>query len=187
MRAMIERDYNHPSIFSWIAYNESWGLLSKANGKDATCPRRSAAWWSRAPREIARRDALVEDNSRAAAGATRDGHQLVARVPAGWAWQGRVQRIATARSPARLELREGYAQARQPMMNSEFGNVWGTREHRRRRLELGLPSCGRRFRRHPALAGWLYTEHHDVINEWNGYWRFDRSEEGDGRRRLVEG
>src|SRR6266550_7707553 len=34
MRQMIERDYNHPSVFAWIAYNEAWGILSKANGKD---------------------------------------------------------------------------------------------------------------------------------------------------------
>jgi hypothetical protein len=43
------------------------------------------------------------------------------------------------------------------------------------------------FRRHPKIAGWLYTEHHDVINEWNGYWRFDRSEKFTGIEDLVPG
>jgi hypothetical protein len=43
------------------------------------------------------------------------------------------------------------------------------------------------FRRHPKVAGWLYTEHHDVVNEWNGYWRFDRSEKLTGLEDLVEG
>jgi hypothetical protein len=43
------------------------------------------------------------------------------------------------------------------------------------------------FRRHPRVAGWLYTEHHDVINEWNGYWRFDRSQKLTGMEELVEG
>ena len=43
------------------------------------------------------------------------------------------------------------------------------------------------FRRHPELAGWLYTEHHDVINEWNGYWRFDRSKKETGVGELVDG
>ena len=36
------------------------------------------------------------------------------------------------------------------------------------------------FRRHPKVSGWLYTELHDVINEWNGYYRFDRSEKVTG-------
>ena len=43
------------------------------------------------------------------------------------------------------------------------------------------------IRRHPKVAGWLYTEHHDVINEWNGYWRFDRSEKFTGMDDLVPG
>ena len=43
------------------------------------------------------------------------------------------------------------------------------------------------FRRHPRVAGWLYTEHHDVINEWNGYWRFDRSDKITGLEDFVEG
>jgi hypothetical protein len=43
------------------------------------------------------------------------------------------------------------------------------------------------FRRHPKTAGWLYTEHHDVINEWNGYVRADRSEKDTGLGELVPG
>ena len=26
---MIKRDYNHPSIFSWVIFNEQWGLYTK--------------------------------------------------------------------------------------------------------------------------------------------------------------
>ena len=43
------------------------------------------------------------------------------------------------------------------------------------------------FRRHPKVAGWLYTEHHDVINEWNGYLRADRSAKDTGLGELVPG
>jgi hypothetical protein len=37
------------------------------------------------------------------------------------------------------------------------------------------------------VSGWLYTEHHDVINEWNGYWRFDRTWKETGFGDLVPG
>jgi hypothetical protein len=37
------------------------------------------------------------------------------------------------------------------------------------------------------VAGWLYTEHHDVINEWNGYYRFDRSPKFTGLEAFVPG
>ena len=43
------------------------------------------------------------------------------------------------------------------------------------------------FRRHPKVCGWLYTEHHDVINEWNGYYRFDRSDKFTGLSDIVPG
>ena len=74
------------------------------------------------------------------------------------------------------------------MINSEFGNVWGYEGSTgdvdwswdyHRAIDA--------FRRHPKLAGWLYTEHHDVINEWNGYWRFDRSWKETGLGDFVDG
>jgi hypothetical protein len=43
------------------------------------------------------------------------------------------------------------------------------------------------FRRHPKVAGWLYTEHHDVVNEWNGYVRADRSPKEPGLSELFPG
>ena len=43
------------------------------------------------------------------------------------------------------------------------------------------------FRKFPEVAGWLYTEHHDVINEWNGYWKFDRSEKYSGIEEIFDG
>jgi hypothetical protein len=43
------------------------------------------------------------------------------------------------------------------------------------------------FRSHPKIGGWLYTEHHDVINEWNGYYRFDRTEKYTGLDWIVPG
>src|SRR5436853_226687 len=29
MRAVLERDHNHPSIWAWVAFNETWGLNRK--------------------------------------------------------------------------------------------------------------------------------------------------------------
>lgn len=43
------------------------------------------------------------------------------------------------------------------------------------------------FRSHPKVCGWLYTEHHDVINEWNGYVKYNRSPKIDGLSDLVPG
>jgi len=33
-RRMIERDYNHPSVFRVVLFNETWGLETKVDGRD---------------------------------------------------------------------------------------------------------------------------------------------------------
>src|SRR3954470_9362653 len=82
----------------------------------------------------------------------------------------------------------GFKQDRQPMLNSEFGNVWGY-EGSTGDVDWSWDYhlAVNEFRRNPKLAGWLYTEHHDVINEWNGYWRFDRTNKETGLGEFIPG
>src|SRR5258706_526534 len=74
------------------------------------------------------------------------------------------------------------------MCNSEFGNVWGY-EGSTGDVDWSWDyhRAINALRRHPKLCGWLYTEHHDVINEWNGYWRYDRSWKETGLGEIVPG
>ena len=191
MREMIERDYNHPAVFSWIAYNEAWGIISKVDGKDVYLP----ATQSRVVESVKLAKSLdatrlVEDNSPCCGrGHTVTDINSWHEYLPGWEWEHRLNVISDSTfdgSPWNFE--RGYRQGHQPMMNSEFGNVWGYNGSTgdvdwswdyHRAVDA--------FRRHPALAGWLYTEHHDVINEWNGYWRFDRTKKETGLGYLVDG
>jgi hypothetical protein len=74
------------------------------------------------------------------------------------------------------------------MLNSECGNVWGY-EGSTGDVDWSFDyhAMMDELRRHPKVAGWLYTEHHDVVNEWNGYVRADRSEKETGLSELVPG
>jgi hypothetical protein len=191
MRAMIDRDFNHPSIFAWVSYNEAWGLTTKVNDKDVYLPetQRRVVESVRLAKSLDP-TRLVEDNSPCCGrGHTQTDINSWHEYLPGWSWEERVQLISDSTfvgSPWNFE--RGYVQARQPMMNSEFGNVWGYSGSTGDvdwswDYHLAVDA----FRRHPALAGWLYTEHHDVINEWNGYWRFDRSRKETGVGELVPG
>ncbi|HYT82809.1 MAG TPA: hypothetical protein VEK86_05115, partial [Gemmatimonadales bacterium] len=107
----------------------------------------------------------------------------------GWRWEERDQRVSDSTFPGSTwNFEAPWRQGRQPMLNSEFGNVWGY-EGSTGDVDWSWDyhRAVDAFRRHPKIAGWLYTEHHDVINEWNGYWRFDRSEKETGFGELVEG
>ena len=80
-----------------------------------------------------------------------------------------------------MELHRGNKQTSVPMFNSECGNVWGYQGSTGDvDWSWDYHIMMNEFRKHPKVAGWLYTEHHDVINEWNGYYKFDRTEKFTG-------
>ncbi len=192
---MIERDFNHPAIFSWIIFNETWGLRTKTvvNGKKEDKYLPETQKWVVSMVEKARKldkTRLIEDNSICCgAGHTVTDINSWHEYLPGWAWENHLEKLVKNTFEGSTQHMEaGYKQGRQPNINSECGNVWGydgsTGDvdwswdyHRMMNT----------FRKYPKVAGWLYTEHHDVINEWNGYWRFDRSQKFTGLSHMVDG
>jgi|GEM_PF-4309 len=191
LRGMIARDYNHPSVFAWVLFNETWGLETKVGGQDRYLPateRRVAADYRMA--KSLDRTRLVEDNSVCCgSGHTETDLNTWHEYLPGWRWEAHVQRLSDSTFVGSTwNFRSRWRQARQPMCNSEFGNVWGY-EGSTGDVDWSWDyhRAINAFRRHPKLCGWLYTEHHDVINEWNGYWRFDRSWKETGLGDIVAG
>ena len=195
MRQMIKRDYNHPSIFSWIMFNETWGLRTtiEKDGKQQRPYLPATRDWVASVYYLAKsldQTRLVEDNSICCgAGHTEtDINSWHAYLP-GWQWEEHLKNISdNTFEGSQFDFEEGFKQGNQPNINSECGNVWGYEGSTgdvdwswdyHRMLNT--------FRKYPKVAGWLYTEHHDVINEWNGYWRFDRTEKYTGMEEIMEG
>ena len=194
-RDMVKRDFNHPSIFSWILFNETWGLrttVEEAGKRTAKYLPETQLWVSSMYYLAKSLDPtrLAEDNSICCgAGHTQTDINSFHEYLPGWQWEENLKEL-TERSfeGSTFQFEAGFKQGRQPKINSECGNVWGydgsTGDvdwswdyHRMMNT----------FRKYPAVAGWLYTEHHDVINEWNGYWRFDRSNKFTGVEALMPG
>ena len=191
LRGMIDRDYNHPAVFSWVLFNEAWGLTTKADGGDRYAPetqRKVASVYAEAKSLDPTR--LVEDNSPCChRGHTATDINSWHEYLPGWEWERHLSTLSDSTFPGSTwNFEQGWRQDHQPMLNSEFGNVWGY-EGSTGDVDWSWDyhRAVNAFRRHPKLAGWLYTEHHDVINEWNGYWRFDRSAKETGFGDLVEG
>ncbi len=197
LRKMIRRDYNHPSIFSWVVFNETWGLVTVTgkdeNGRDIREYLPETQDWVASMYYLAKsldQTRLVEDNSICCGrGHTEtDINSWHAYLP-GWEWVEHLKNISEQTyEGSSFDFEDGFKQGRQPNINSECGNVWGYEGSTgdvdwswdyHRMLNT--------FRMYPKVAGWLYTEHHDVINEWNGYWRFDRTEKETGMGEIMEG
>jgi hypothetical protein len=190
MRGMISRDYNHPAIFSWVLFNETWGLFTQGK-KEKTYLPQTQDWVASMYREAKGLDAtrLVDDNS-----ACNKDHVMTDMntwhdyLP-GYMWADHVEQIVADTHPgSRWNFIGGRTQGSQPLLNAECGDVWGYDG------STGDVDWSwdyhimiNAFRRQPKLAGWLYTELHDVINEWNGYYRFDRSPKVTGLDSFVPG
>ncbi len=192
---LIKRDFNHPAIFSWIVFNETWGLRTKVeeNGKkvDKYLPE-TQAWVASMYRKAKALDPtrLVEDNSICCgAGHTETDINSWHEYLPGYGWEEYLKNLTSKTFPgSEFNFEKGYKSGNQPNMNSEFGNVWGyegssgdvdwTWDYHR---------AINAFRKFPLVSGWLYTEHHDVINEWNGYWKYDRTKKFTGLEAFVPG
>lgn len=187
LRQMIRRDFNHPSIFSWVVFNETWGLKTEGKGYTPDTQQWVASMFQLAKSLDPTR--LVEDNSPCNYDHVQtDINSWHVYLP-GYSWRDHLAMVVSNTYPgSKWNFIGGRTQDTQPLLNSECGNVWGYEgsagdvdwswDYHRMMNE---------FRRHPKVCGWLYTEHHDVINEWNGYYRFDRTDKETGLGEIVPG
>jgi Glycosyl hydrolases family 2, sugar binding domain/Glycosyl hydrolases family 2, TIM barrel domain/Glycosyl hydrolases family 2 len=195
LKEMIKRDFNHPAIFSWITFNETWGLRtkSKVEGiKDNIYLPETQQWVASVYRLAKSLDPtrLVEDNSICCgAGHTETDINSWHEYLPGAGWEKHLKEINEKTFVgSEYHYEKGYLQTDVPNINSECGNVWGY-EGSTGDVDWSWDyhRMMNTFRKYPKIAGWLYTEHHDVINEWNGYFRFDRSEKETGVGAIVPG
>ena len=187
LRAQVERDYNHPSIFAWVNFNETWGLFDADHvyTKDAQD-------WVRSMYHLTKSldpSRLVEDQSACNQDHVETDINSWHSYKPGWDWEREIKYYCDNTFPgSHFNFIGDNVQTDAPMINSECGDVWG--------YQGSAGDCDftwdyhimvDAFRRYPKCAGWLYTEHHDVINEWNGYVQYDRSPKIDGLDDLVPG
>ncbi len=191
MNGMIERDYNHPSIFQWVLFNETWGLFTKKEGAEKErlyLPETQT--WVESVFNLAKQldqTRLIEDNSPCNYDHyITDVNSWHVYIP-GYEWKKHLDEVCTNTYPgSKWNFIGGRVQGNQPLFNSECGNVWGyTGSTGDVDWSWDYHLIMNEFRSHPKICGWLYTEHHDVINEWNGYYRYDRTEKFTGLEDLV--
>ncbi len=175
-REIIARDFNHPSIFSWVIFNETWGLKSKIGENQRAYLPETQEYVRAMYNMVKELDAtrLVEDNS-----ACNDDH-VITDINS---WHFYINGYENVKDHVRRRAEGAYPTSPEnyigpnrcgdvPFMNSECGMVWGVDGsagdsdiawHYRYMLN--------EFRLQRKMCGFVFTEFHDVVNEWNGYYR----------------
>ncbi|QGQ94319.1 glycoside hydrolase family 2 [Paenibacillus psychroresistens] len=197
-RELIERDFNHPSIFSWIIFNETWGLKTDSQAANLASDGvktndylpETQEWVRRMYHWVKQVDPtrLVEDNSPC----NYDHVETDINT-----WHFYINGYEEVRTHVTKVVDEtfvgstfnyigGNVQTDAPLMNSECGNVWG--------MEFGTGDSDlawhyrymmNEFRRHDKMCGFVFTEFRDVLNEFNGYHRIDGSDKQFGYEWFV--
>jgi hypothetical protein len=179
-RRIVERDYNHPSIFCWVLFNETWGLGGEGYKQQ---PERHE--WVESMVNLARQldpSRLIEDNSPCL-------YDHVVTDLNTWHFyindyeQAREhveQVVSETSSGSGFNYVPGRQQGDEPLLNSEYGGI-GARQG-----DLDVSWCFKfltdLLRREKKIAGYVYTELQDIEWEYNGIYDYDRRPKDFGYR-----
>lgn len=189
MEEQMLRDRNHPSVFYWVIFNETWGLKSavkKPDGSEQICYTDDTAHWVESCWKRAK--ALdptrpVEDNSVCLGDHTltdvntwhfyANGYDNVKKVIGDF--------CKNAFPGSSSNYKNGYVMGDVPCMNSECGNVWGIEGSAGDSdISWQYKYMMNEFRLHDKIGGFVFTEFHDVINEFNGYYKINNDDKDFG-------
>jgi glycosyl hydrolase family 2 len=190
LRDALERDCSHPSIFSWILFNETWGLEEHQT---------AAGWrWVREMYDLAREldpSRLIEDNSACLYDHVVTDLNTWHFYISGWDRARReTERIVKETYPgsafnfvggryAHVEGAEGHRQDTAPLLNSEYGGL-GARGGDKD-IAYTFKFLTTELRRHGKVCGYVYTELTDIEWEHNGLLNYDRTPKEFGYEAFV--
>lgn len=187
MREVVARDQNHPAIFAWVAFNETWGLGAPPAYK---ADRDTQAWVSHMVDEIRSFDPtrLVEDNS-----PCNNDHVENTDINS---WHFYIDDhdaakthiddvVAKTNSGSDFNYCPGLKQSTAPLINSEYGSIGSGSGDRD--VSWGFRDLTTLLRHQSKLQGYVYTELDDIEWEHNGFVNYDRSPKEFGYGGFVKG
>ncbi len=168
----VRRDFNHPAIFAWVDFNETWGLN---NPGPYDTDRQE---WVRKIYERTKQidpTRLVEDNSPC-------NYDHVATDINTWHFyindyegaKKHIQEVVDKTRPgSTFNYIGGNKQDNDPLMNSEYGGIsagLGDQD-----ISWCFKYLTNELRKHDKICGYIYTELSDIEWEHNGFVNYDRS------------
>ena len=185
MREAVVRDRNHPAIFTWVAFNETWGLGSPPEYKKDVDTQN---WVGEMVSEIRKLDPtrLVEDNSPCNFDHVENTdlnswHFYIDDHDAASAHIADV--VAQTKPGSGFNYTPGRTQATAPLINSEYGGIGAGNGDRD--VSWAFRDLTTLLRRQPKIQGYVYTELTDIEWEHNGFVDYNRAPKFFGYEEFV--
>lgn len=172
LRNTLRRDFNSPSIFAWVLFNETWGLTNHDTAE-------GQAWLQQMYRLAKELDPtrLIEDNSPCRYDHVEtDINSWHFYINDYWRARQHVQRVVDETFPGSSFNYVGgkYVQQNAPLMNSEYGGIGALSGDQD--ISWCFKYLTTDLRRHHQICGYVYTELADIEWEHNGFVNYDRSQ-----------
>lgn len=172
LHGAVARDFNHPAIFAWVDFNETWGL-NHPGPYDAE----RQGWVEQMYKLTKGLDPtrLVEDNSPC-------NYDHVVTDINSWHFyindyeqaKKHLQEVVDKTYPgSTFNYIGGRKQDDAPLMNSEYGGI--SAGHGDQDISWCFKYLTNELRKHDKICGYIYTELSDIEWEHNGYVNYDRS------------
>lgn len=172
LRGAVARDFNHPAIFSWVDFNETWGL-DNPGPYDAE----RQQWVEKIYKMTKSLDPsrLVEDNSPCK-------YDHVVTDINSWHFyindyaeaKKHIQEVVDKTFPgSTFNYIGGRKQTDAPLMNSEYGGISAGSGDQD--ISWCFKYLTNEQRLHDKICGYIYTELSDIEWEHNGYVNYDRT------------
>lgn len=188
---LMARDINHPSIFSWVLFNETWGLLH------GTAPNKvyyeDTQEWVRGIYQQAKEidpTRLIEDNSPCRYDHIEtDINTWHFYINTYEAVRDHIREVVDNSYPgSEYNYINGNKQRNAPLMNSECGMIWGVDSTQGDSdIAFQYHYMLNEYRLHEKLCGFVFTQFHDVVNEFTGYYRIDDLDKDFGYQDMCRG
>lgn len=187
MREVLPRDRNHPAIFSWVAFNETWGLGSPEEYK----ANKDTQKWVKDMVSLMRLidpTRLIEDNSPCNYDHVEgtdlnswhfyiDNHAEAKR---------HIDGVVAGSTPgSQFNYCPGETMNTAPLINSEYGAIGAGNGDRD--ISWGFRDLTTLLRKQPKIQGYIYTELTDIEWEHNGFANYDRTPKTFGYDAFVPG
>lgn len=178
MYEIVDRDINHPAVFYWVIFNETWGLKTFGKDNQAEYRKETQEWVRSLYYELKKYDPtrLVEDNS-----PCRKDH-VETDVNTWHFYRNGYENVKNECDMVSEKFIAGSGEnyigentmTDIPVINSECGNYWNIEGSAGDSdLSWHYKYMINEFRLHDRIGGYVFTELKDVPNEFNGLYRID--------------